>query len=95
MKIPPSVQALGSLYGMAQTNNNSQVRRNRTPQHGTAGKYEISPEAQSFSAVLEKIRSRSGGVRMDRVQALEKQVQSGTYSVSDDIIAGAMLDMRF
>lgn len=94
MKIPPNVQALGSLYGMTQTST-AKVRRDKVAQHGSAGKYEISKEAQNFSAVLEKIRSHSNDVRLDKVHDLEQRIADGSYYVSDDDLAAAIIDMRF
>ncbi|MBR1647659.1 MAG: flagellar biosynthesis anti-sigma factor FlgM [Selenomonadaceae bacterium] len=53
-----------------------------------------SAEAQSFSEMLNKLKSTSE-VRQDKISALQEQIASGQYSVSADVLAASLLTNRF
>lgn len=53
-----------------------------------------SKEAQSFSAMLKKLKGTSE-VREDRVSELQQKISSGQYSVSAENIALSLLTNRY
>lgn len=54
----------------------------------------ISAAGQSFSDLLQKLRSEDG-VREDKVDYYTRAIEDGSYHVDAGDIAARMLDMRF
>ena len=53
-----------------------------------------SAEAQSFSELLNKLKSTSE-VRQDRINELQRQISAGEYSIPAETLAASLLTNRF
>ena len=89
-----NVNASANLYssGLAAT----RYANSATSIRGVRKSDEFTPstEAQSFSELLNKLKSASE-VRQDRVNELQAQIAAGQYSVSSDALAASLLSNRF
>ena len=91
MLVSNSIQSVTSIYGTSQA---SRTYRSRgTSQEGIRDEVEISPAGQNFSEMLQKLREEPE-VRQDKVDYYSKAIADGTYQVSAENIAAAMLGQR-
>lgn len=92
MIINNNIQAISGAYSVSQT-----AGTKRTSQ--TAGTREsdevlFSREATSFSSMLQKLRSMDE-TRTEKVQALSRQMEDGSYPADARTIAGSLLNTRY
>lgn len=52
--------------------------------------FTVSEEARDFQAVFRAV-SKAPDVRQDKIDAIKKQIQEGTYNISSEDIANKML----
>ncbi|MCR5559303.1 MAG: flagellar biosynthesis anti-sigma factor FlgM [Schwartzia sp.] len=93
MFINNHIQSLASVYG-AQAVGGTKGRKPVT-KSAESSSVQLSTQAQDFSAILQKIRSKKDDVRMDRVEELESQISAGTYKIDEKAVAASMLNMRY
>lgn len=55
----------------------------------------LSTQAQNFSQILQLAKKGTDTVRMDRVEVISKQIQSGSYQLDARLIAEKMLNARY
>ena len=91
MIINSSIQSVTSLYGAAAPSRS--YRSRGAAQEGVRDEVEISEAGQSFSDMLQKLREEPE-VRQDKVDYYSKAIADGTYQVSSENIAAAMLGQR-
>ena len=93
MIIGGHIQAAAGLYAARQQG--APVRNVKRTEAPKATEFVMSSEAKSFSKTLAELRGGADDVRMDRVEALRGAIESGTYRVDADVLAGDMLAMRY
>jgi len=91
MIINNSIQSVTSLYGTSQATGSYRARA-KAPESASDA-VEISEAGQNFSEMLQKLREEPE-VRQDKVDYYEKAIADGTYQVSSENIAAAMLGQR-
>lgn len=91
MIINSSIQSVTSLYGASQPSRAYRVRR--AADEGIRDEVEISAAGQNFSEMLQKLREEPE-VRQDKVDYYSQAIADGTYQVSAENIAAAMLGQR-
>jgi flagellar biosynthesis anti-sigma factor FlgM len=62
-----------------------------TTPDGRAGSIELSAEAQAFLRLRDRLASASGPDHEERIARLRSAIEAGTYQVSGESIAAAML----
>lgn len=93
MYINNNMRSIAGIYG-AQSISGTTARKPVT-KSAESGAVQLSSQAQDFSAILQKIRSNTDNVRMDKVTELESQIAAGTYKVDENAVAASMLNMRY
>ncbi|WP_294152341.1 flagellar biosynthesis anti-sigma factor FlgM [uncultured Selenomonas sp.] len=91
MIINNSIQSVSSLYGTSQAASSYRAR-SKAPE-STSDAVEISEVGQNFSEMLQKLREEPE-VRQDKIDYYAKAIADGTYQVSAENIAAAMLGQR-
>ncbi len=89
MIVSNSIQSVTSLYGAAQASRTYRARR--AADEGIRDEVEISAAGQNFSEMLQKLRE-TPDVRQDKVDYYSQAIADGTYQVSTENIAAAMLN---
>lgn len=67
---------------------------NKTTDISKSDEVVLSSQAQSFSQILQKAQSMSD-VRVDKVETLSAQIDSGSYYIDSTDIAGKILSARY
>ncbi|WP_294157494.1 flagellar biosynthesis anti-sigma factor FlgM [uncultured Selenomonas sp.] len=88
MIINNSIQSVTSLYGAAQPSR--AYRAKQAADEGIRDEVEISADGQNFSEMLQKLRE-TPDVRQDKVDFYSQAIADGTYQVSSENLAAAML----
>ena len=91
MIINNNIQSVTSLYGTSQATGAYRARSKAA--ESTRDEVEISEAGQNFSEMLQKLREEPE-VRQDKVNYYSKAIANGTYQVSAENIAAAMLGQR-
>ena len=91
MIINNNIQAVSSLYGTSQAT--SAYRARNKAVESARDEVEISEAGQNFSEMLQKLREEPE-VRQDKVDYYREAIANGTYQVSSENIAAAMLGQR-
>ena len=91
MIINNSIQSVSSLYGTQSMSSSYRARAQAAA--SASDEVEISEAGQNFSEMLQKLRE-TPDVRQDKVDYYSKAIADGTYQVSSENIAAAMLGQR-
>ena len=92
MIINGNVQAVAGAYSVSSS---SSVKRAASVQAmQKSDEVHLSSEGQSFSSMLQKLRSMDD-VRGSKVQELSAKVADDNYNVSNENIAASLLGVRF
>lgn len=70
---------------------NSMARYNKNNKINNRDSLEISSEAKDFQVALQIVKT-SDDVRADRVEAIKRQMEEGTYQVSNKDVAEKMTE---
>lgn len=93
MIINNNIQSILKTYG-----DNKTVKavksENKTTSVSKQDEVVLSSQAQSFSKVLQKAKNMSD-VRVDKVETLSAQINSGAYYIDSTDIAGKILSTRY
>ena len=92
MIINNNIQAVTGAYSVSQT-----AGTRRTSQAAGAREHDevlFSSEATSFSSMLQKLRSMDEP-RTEKIQALSRQVEDGSYTADAQKIAASILNTRY
>jgi len=82
------VQNLLKIYGKDNTNKVEKKQLNKIP--GKNDELAISSESRIKHRAMQAIK-QSEDVRLDKVNHLQEQISSGTYTVNDDEVAEKMI----
>lgn len=93
MIISNHIQAAAGLYASQQQG--APVRKVARAEAPGASEFVMSSAAKSFSQTLLQIRGEADVVRMDRVEALQRQFAGGACPVDARTLAGDLLAMRY
>ena len=91
MIINNNIQSVTSLYGTSQATSSYRARSKAA--ESARDEVEISEAGQNFSEMLQKLREEPE-VRQDKIDYYAKAIADGTYQVSAENIAAAMLGQR-
>lgn len=81
------ISNIGNAYGIY--NKKPAVSRKKTSVDETYDNFNVSDEARDFQTVLKAVSS-TPEIREDKVNAIKKQIDNGTYNVSAEDIAEKM-----
>ena len=92
MLINNNIQAVTSAYSVSQTTGTK--RTDQAAESCESDEVLFSHEATSFSSILQKLRNMDE-TRMEKVQALSRQIDDGSYSADAQKVAGSILNTRY
>lgn len=92
MIINSNIQAVTGAYSVSQTAGTRRISQ-AAGAHGS-DEVQFSREATSFSSMLQQLRSMDEP-RTEKVQALSRQMETGSYSADAQKIASSILNTRY
>ena len=88
------VSNINSAYGVYTSEKVSVVKKTKNAKVADKDSFNLSNEAKDFNTIRAAI-AKSPDIRLDKVNRIKEQIETGTYNVSSEDIANKLVDSYF